>query len=141
MSWDNIGYLAWLRKNAAAVRDALGVGAGTGDVVAAGQPGGQAIQGASNGTGTLTLRSGSASPVVVDGDIQANVVRTGDLLMESRERNARWRFIEHRGRIQVVNEITNQDLEIVILDPDSAALLRRLSQGYSLLRTFFKRSA
>lgn len=107
----------------------------------AGRAGGQSITGTSTGSGTLTLSSGSSDPVLVDGDIQADTVRTGDLLMESKERNARWRFIEHNDRIQVVNEIRNKDLEIVILDPDSAALLRRLSQGYSLLRTFFKRSA
>lgn len=30
MSWDRIGYLAWLRANAAAVRDAIGVSSGGG---------------------------------------------------------------------------------------------------------------
>ena len=30
MSWDRIGYLAWLRANAAAVRDAIGVSTGGG---------------------------------------------------------------------------------------------------------------
>ena len=118
-----------------------GGGGGGGDVYSAGRSGGQFIMGTSTGTGTLTLSSGSSDPVLVDGDIQADTVRTGDLLMESKERNARWRLIEHNDRIQARNEITGQDLEVVILDPDSAALLRWLSQRYSRLHTFFKRSA
>jgi len=114
-------------------------GGGTGDVVSAGQAGGQSITGTSTGTGTLTLSSGSSDPVIVDGDIQADVVRTGDLLMESKERNARWRLIEHNNRIQALNEIENHDLEIVILHPETAALLRSFSKGYSRLCTFLKR--
>lgn len=50
--------------------------------------------------------------------IRANEIVSGDLLMESEERNARWRFIEHHGCIQVINEITGQHYKLALVDSD-----------------------
>lgn len=111
----------------------LTIDGGDGDIRSTGQSGGQSIRGTSTGAGTLTLSSGSADPVMVDGTIQADEVRTGDLVMESPERGARWRLIEHANRIEAVNEVTGQRQEIVIVDPKTAALLRIFSKWVTRL--------
>ena len=107
-----------------------------GDVLSTGKPGGQQVIGSSDGAGTLILASGSTDPVLVNGNLRANVVQTGDLLLESKERNARWRFIEHHTRVQACNEITGEDMELLILPAQDARLLRRVLQALRFLHIF-----
>lgn len=107
---------------------------GAGDILSTGQAGGQSIQGSSNSTGTLTLSSGSSDPVFVDGDLDADgtvsaaYVRTGDLIMESKPRRARWRFIEHRHHIEVVNEMTGETAHLAVLHPSVIRLLNHVGR-------------
>lgn len=98
-------------------------------VLKAGRPGGQSIDGTSNGTGTLTLRSGSSEPVEVDGSLM-----TGDLIMHARDGSAKWRLVEHPWGISAFDEITSTRLSVVTVDPLLADALRLISRPIELIR-------
>ncbi|NBS70460.1 hypothetical protein EBT31_16335 [bacterium] len=99
----------------------VGLG-GTGDILSTGRAGGQSLQGSSNSTGTLTLSSGNANAidmdgdVAVNGDLSADVVTTGDLVMMCPERNARWRLIEYENNVLWVNETTGRAYSAVMME-------------------------
>ena len=112
----------------------------------AGRPGGQDAAGGTNAGDNLTLRSTTDptkgtifadSPMVVAGTVTTTAVITGDMVMRSEERNASWRFIEHHGYIEVINEITGRHYRMGLQGSSAGRILAAvpwLVMVYLLLR-------
>jgi hypothetical protein len=58
--------------------------------------------------------------------LTANIVQTGDLVMRCEERDAHWRFVEHRTHVQVINHTTGEERRLLLVSEREELVLRWL---------------